>query len=106
MAVIGEFTKTEDGFSGTIRTLGFTSRARILPVNKTNDKAPAWRVYAGAVEIGAGWDQTPRGGGSAYVSLSIDAPSFDAPIRARLVAAEHKGKDDYELVWSRQTKRH
>ena len=56
MANIGTFTKTENGFSGTIRTLALSVKANIVPdEHKASEAAPDYRVFSGTVELGAGW---------------------------------------------------
>jgi len=96
MATIGTFTKTNDGFTGTIQTVGLKAKVVIAPVEKRGDSAPDYRVYVGKVEIGAGWARTSKGGRE-FVSLKLDDPSFSAPIYANLI--ERDGQ--HELIWSR-----
>jgi len=56
MAPIGVFTKTEDSFVETIRTMTINVKAKNIPNrDKTNNKAPDYRVYAGDAELGAEW---------------------------------------------------
>jgi uncharacterized protein (DUF736 family) len=102
MATIGSFTKSSDGaFSGTIKTLTLAIKARFIPVEKKSDKAPDLRVVVGAphsIEIGAGWLKTSRDGRD-YHAVTLDDPSFPAPIYANLV--EDKNGDSYSLIWSR-----
>ena len=97
MAIIGNFTKQDGVFSGSIATLTLKEKVNISPVEKTGEKAPDFRVYAGTTEIGAAWSQTSKEG-NAYLSVKLDEPSFAAPILCRLVETE-KG---HALVWSRQ----
>ena len=52
---------------------------------------------AGAVEIGAAWHRTSKGGNE-YISVKLDDPSFAAPIYANLVEQQDKG---FALIWSR-----
>ena len=54
MATIGTFTSTENGFTGSIRTLALNVKARIARVENPSDKGPQFRVYAGSVELGSG----------------------------------------------------
>ena len=98
MAQIGSFTRGEDGtFVGTIRTLSFNVKARLIPAEaSSNEKAPDLRVLVGNVEIGAAWRRTSKEN-TEYHSVKLDDPSFAAPIYANLV----KGETDYALVWSR-----
>jgi uncharacterized protein (DUF736 family) len=98
MAQIGTFTRGEDGvFNGTIRTLSLNVKARLIPADSSsNEKAPALRVLAGNVEIGAAWQRTSKEN-TPYHSVKLDDPSFPAPIYANLVEVE----GGYALVWSR-----
>jgi len=99
MATIGSFTKSDDGiFSGTIKTLTLTIKARFVPVGKKSDKAPDLRVVVGDIEIGAGWIKTSKENRD-YYAMTLDDPSFPAPIYANLV--EDKDGDSYSLIWSR-----
>lgn len=98
MATIGTFHKQASGeFTGSIRTLTFAVKAATLcPVEKDNDKAPDFRVYAGQTDIGAAWKKTSRENHE-YLSVKLDDPSFPAPIFASLVDTD----DGYALIWSR-----
>ena len=98
MAQIGTFTRGEDGvFNGTIRTLSLNVKARLIPADSSsNEKAPALRVLASSVEIGAAWQRTSKEN-TPYHSVKLDDPSFPAPIYANLVEVE----GGYALVWSR-----
>ncbi|MBO9601840.1 MAG: DUF736 domain-containing protein [Novosphingobium sp.] len=99
MAQIGTFTRDEAGlYSGTIRTLTLNVKAAIRPVERDNDKAPDHRVFAGAVEIGAGWTKVARETGAEYLSMKIDDPSLPAPIYAQLVQGDG---GEHRLIWSR-----
>ena len=97
MAQIGTFTRSEDGFTGSIRTLRLNAKVRFVLADKDSDKAPDLRAYAGAIEIGAGWKRTARETGREYFSMKLDDPSFPAPIYATLVEVE----GTYALIWSR-----
>ena len=96
MAIIGTFTKTDNGFQGSVSTLNLKAKLTFSPVEKTAEKAPDFRVYAGGAEIGAAWSQTSKDN-KPYLSVKLDDPSFAAPILARLVETE-KG---HALVWNR-----
>ena len=102
MATIGTFTKSGDDFTGTIKTLApQRQRPRSRRAEKENDKAPDYRIFAGATEFGAAWKKT-SGAGREYLSVKLDDPSFPAPIFASLVATE--GGDGYALIWSRRSR--
>jgi uncharacterized protein (DUF736 family) len=99
MATIGTFTKTENGFTGAVKTLTLNVKARLAPSEKTSDKAPDFRIFAGQTEFGAAWKKKSSEGRE-YLSVKLDDPSFPAPIYASLVAVE--GGDGYSLIWSRR----
>ena len=100
MATIGTFTRAGDSFTGSVKTLSINAKATIKPAEKASDKAPDYRVFAGAIEFGAAWKKT-SGEGRAYLSIKLDDPSFPAPIYATLVEAEEAGS--YSLIWSRRS---
>jgi uncharacterized protein (DUF736 family) len=82
-----------------------TSNGRIRPegrltTEKENDKAPNYRILAGATEFGAAWNKTARETDREYLSVKLDDPSFPAPIYASLVKGE--GDDSYTLIWFRR----
>jgi len=101
MAIIGHFTKQENGsYTGSIETLTFTTRATFEPVAKRGEKSPDYRITFGLSEIGAAWQRTS--GDSSYLFVHLDDPSFAAPIKCRLIktGAEH----GYSLIWERDRK--
>lgn len=98
MATIGTFTKTADGFTGTVKTLTLNVKATLRPSDQDNEKAPDFRIYAGTVEFGAAWKKVSREDRE-YLSCKLDDPSFPAPIYASLVAAEDG--ETFSLIWSR-----
>ena len=76
---LGTFTKSEAGaFVGTLKTLNAAAALAIVPVDKTSDNGPDYRVYAGQRrhEIGAGWSQIAKSSGETYVNLKIAAPDY------------------------------
>jgi uncharacterized protein (DUF736 family) len=99
MATIGTFTKSENGYTGAVKTLALNVKARIAPAEKTNDKAPDFRVFAGQTEFGAAWKKRSSEGRE-YLSVKLDDPSFPAPIYASLVEVE--GEEGLSLIWSRR----
>ena len=102
MATIGTFIRSENGFTGTIRTLALSVKARFVAAEKENEKAPDYRVFtaSGNTEFGAAWKKTSNAGRE-YVSVKLDDPSFPAPIYASLVTVE--GSEEFSLIWSRRT---
>jgi uncharacterized protein (DUF736 family) len=99
MAKIGTFTKSEAGiYTGTLRTLMVRAKVTIIPVEKTGETAPDFRVTAQGAEIGAGWTHTAKGSGVEYIRLKLDDPSFAQPVWANLVRS---AESEFELVWGR-----
>jgi uncharacterized protein (DUF736 family) len=105
MAIIGTFTRTEDGkISGSLKTLTLSSKLQFVPeTNKTKDSAPDYRIFFGSteIEVGAAWQRTARDSGREYWSVKLDDPAFPAPLFASLVETED-GKT-LNLLWSRRT---
>ena len=102
MATIGTFTASDNGYVGSIKTLTFNIKAKLTASEKDNDKAPDFRIFAGATEFGAAWKKTVRDSDREYLSVKLDDPSFPAPINAALWPTETDG--DYALVWNRPRK--
>ena len=101
MATIGTFTAADNSYGGSIKTLTLSIRCKFVPTEKDNDKAPDYRIIAGAVECGAAWKKTARDSDREYLSVKLDDPSFPAPIYASLVKGE--GDDSFNLIWTRRT---
>ena len=103
MAIIGTFTRTEDGkFTGSLRTLTLSCKLQFVPeTNKSKESAPDYRIFLGSIEAGAAWQRTARDSGRDYWSVRLDDPAFPTPLFASLVEAED-GKT-LNLLWSRRT---
>lgn len=72
---IGFFTKTDTGFTGKIETLAVKLQAEFQRVlDRTNDNAPAFEIFAGDLRIGAAWERQGKKG--KYLSISFEDPSF------------------------------
>ncbi|MET3225835.1 uncharacterized protein (DUF736 family) [Bradyrhizobium japonicum] len=100
MATIGNFTASDQGYIGSIKTLTLNIKARFAPSEKDNEKAPDYRIFAGVTEFGAAWKKTARDSDREYLSVKLDDPSFPAPIYASLVKVE--GEEGFILIWSRR----
>ena len=102
MANIGSFKRIEDGtISGEIRTLKFKTQARFVPVeDKASEQSPDFRIFAPQrVELGAAWKKVSDSQ-LTYYSVSLDDPSFTAPVYAALIPTE-ADPDRFNLAWSR-----
>jgi uncharacterized protein (DUF736 family) len=99
---IGNFNREDNGYTGIIQTLTFTTKATFVPLEKKNDKAPDYRVDNGFTDIGVAWKKTSEAG-NAYLSVQLDDPALPAPIACRLVkvGVEHS----FALAWERSRKR-
>jgi uncharacterized protein (DUF736 family) len=101
MAVIGTFVSTkEGGWAGAIRTLLLDVKIRFVPNdNRTNEMAPAFRIFAGDCEIGAAWrKQTAGEAARKYLSVRLVDPSLSAPIFAAMF--EGSNGTDAQLIWN------
>lgn len=101
MATIGTFSKTQDGYTGTVSTLTLDAKVQVRPADKSSNKAPDYRIFAGRAEIGAAWKKTSNEGRD-YLSMKFDDPSLPMPIQANLF---EMGGGEFELIWSRPAKR-
>ena len=81
------------------RDVAFTldAKVQVRPAEKSSDKAPDFRIFAGRAEIGAAWKKTSNEGRD-YLSVKLDDPSLPAPILANLFEMEG---GEFELIWSR-----
>lgn len=102
MVLIGSFSKSADGYEGTIRTMTINVKAKFVFHDKNgNDKAPDFKIVAGGKELGAAWRAKPKADGAKpFLSVELDDPSFAAPIRASLFENGEEGKGP--LVWTRR----
>ncbi len=99
MATIGTFSRTENGFTGAVKTLNLNVKSvKFVPAEGENENGPDFRVLAGTTEFGAAWKKQSDKGNS-YLSVKLDDPSFAAPIYASLVETE---TEELALIWSRR----
>lgn len=103
MSAIGYVTRNEDGsFKGQLKTLSIKADITIVPNDRrTHENQPHYRVVAGDIEIGAGWNRRSESSGRDYVSLSLAAPEF-GPRRlyANLGRAAGEGEDRFAIIWN------
>ena len=100
MATIGTFTASDNGYSGSIKTLTLNIKAKFVASEKDHEKAPDYRIFAGSTEFGAAWKKTARDSDREYLSVKLDDPIFPAPLYASLVKVEDD--DSFTLIWSRR----
>ncbi len=102
MATIGTFAASKNGtIEGAIKTLTLDTQATFEPVDSEAEGAPAYRLFAGDIELGAAWLKQARESGNDYHQVRIDDPSFPAPIFANLVSNREGG---FDLLWNRPRK--
>lgn len=100
MATIGTFTASDNGYTGSVKTLTLNVNAKFVATEKENDKSPDYRIVASGTEFGAAWKKTARDSDREYLSVKLDDPSFPAPIYASLLKADD---DSFMLIWSRRS---
>ncbi len=103
MPAIGHVTKTENGFKGNLSTLSISADIEVVPNrDKANENQPDYRVFAGRVEIGAGWVRKSERSGNEYTSLSFAAPEFgQRKLYANLgQAAGQDDPDVFAIIWN------
>jgi uncharacterized protein (DUF736 family) len=101
--ILGNFTydRTQDSYTGAIGTLT-TSHASVTfrPTGKNDGKAPEYRIEAktksATIELGAAWKRTGENG--EYLSVKLDDPTLQLPIRGALTGGEG---GNFILVWTR-----
>ena len=105
MSQIGFVTKQSDGsYTGQIRTISIKADIRIVPNGSKQPESnqPDFRVLAGPVEIGAGWNRKGQISGNEYVSLSFAAPEF-GPRKLYANLGPAAGQDDedvFAIIWN------
>lgn len=97
MTTIGNFTRTNDRFIGSLKTLSLSISAEFVAL-APSEKGPDFRVISGAIELGAAWTKSRKDGGS-YLFVRLDNPTFASPIFASLVETRD---GDHALIWSRR----
>ncbi|MEQ8165801.1 MAG: DUF736 domain-containing protein [Nitratireductor sp.] len=107
MTQIGHFTRTKSGYTGRIHTLTLDCELTLLPTESSDtENAPDYRVHRSNgfgsevdPEVGAAWKRTGEKAGD-YLSLQIDDPAFDRPIRANMFQLDAEN-DTWTLQWNR-----
>jgi uncharacterized protein (DUF736 family) len=101
--IIGNFRTAGSSYTGTVKTLTFTTEAVFEPAAKKTDKSPDYRITNGHTEIGVAWKETSEASGNAYLSVRLEDPALPPPISCALIKTgpEH----GYSLVWERKRRR-
>ena len=101
--VIGHFMPSKDGgWNGSIQTLKIDTKVRFVPNdNRDNEKAPAFRIFAGKSRVGDAWSARTRANEPKdYLQVTFDGPDWAEPCKAALFPL-NEGKEA-ELVWRRR----
>ena len=97
--ICGNFTHTDDGFSGEIRFFGQREQVVLRPIEgRDNEKAPDFRIVAAddeRIEFGAAWKKTSKGERD-YISFKLN-PVIAQPVYLRLFPSEAVA-GEYELL--------
>lgn len=91
MATIGTFTASNNGFTGSVKTLTLNVKATFVVSEKDNDKAPDYRIQSGATEFGAAWKKTARETDREYLSVKLDDRSDGGQGNALRLRLAHDG---------------
>ncbi len=103
MPKIGEFTETEFGFSGAIRTREGRSEVNLVTNDAGHEGGPDYTARApNGAEVGAGWNKVSAKTGNPYVRVSIDDVTLPQKIQANLV---REASGAWGLIWNRENDR-
>ena len=93
--IIGSFTKTENGFTGKLETLGIKANITFQPNDgKEKDNHPDFIVLHGQAEIGVAWERSDDRGH--YISVAFEEPSLAQGFYTLVKSGAEKG---YELLY-------
>lgn len=104
--VIGHFTPSKDGgWSGSVQTLTIDAKVRLVPNdNRDNEKAPAFRVFAGKSRIGDAWAaRTNADEPKDYLQVTFDGPDLQEPFKAALFPSGEG--NEAQLIWRRYSEK-
>jgi uncharacterized protein (DUF736 family) len=88
--VIGDFTKTEHGFTGKLETLGVKANLTLQPnQDKEKETHPDFVVLHGQSEIGVAWNRNDDRG--YYVSIAFEEPSLAPGFYTLVKSGAEKG---------------
>ncbi len=93
--IIGDFTKTEHGFTGKFDTLAIKATITLQPNDdKEKDNHPDFFILHGQREIGVAWERNDDRG--YYISLSFEEPSLAPGFYTLVKSGAEKG---YQLLY-------
>jgi uncharacterized protein (DUF736 family) len=92
--IIGQFTKTEQGFTGKIETLAVKASVTLQPNGDKEGNQPDYIVLHGQTEIGVAWDRNDDRG--YYVSVAFEEPSLAPGFYTLTKSGAEKG---YQMLY-------
>lgn len=108
MAAIGHLTEEKGAFYGRLRTLAVRLMIELQPNEAPQGAEPpdfiAYARDAGElIPIGGAWKKEVQGGrnkGMRFLSMTLDDPSFAAPLNVAAFPGEADGLP-WQIVWNR-----
>ena len=100
---LGYINETETGFEGNLAMMSLSAPIRIVKNNeKTSEKQPDYRVYAGqpSADIGGGWLRTATSSGREYVSLTLSAPMIGPRKLYATIAPVKDTEGRHVILWN------
>ena len=97
MAIIAKFVRTEEGFSGSLKTLTLDRELLMLPVENPNPDSetdyPDYRVWLASKHgpFGAAWKRAGEQAGTGY-NILLEDPVFGSPIRGHMFQTDEQGQ--------------
>lgn len=93
-------------WQGKIETLRHNMRIKMVPVKNRTENSPAFEVHTpnngGSLKIGVAFEKHTKEG-EVFYSMSLDDPSFDAPLY--VTAFQSRDHDGFDIVWQRPRKK-
>jgi uncharacterized protein (DUF736 family) len=104
MAEIGTLTQTRDGgWAGSIFLLAQWVKIKLIPNdNQTNPKAPAFRIFSGAADMGALWvRKTKDEDQQDFLSGEIECLGLAEPIQVAVFISNDGARA--RVIWKRHS---
>ncbi|MEN5279323.1 DUF736 domain-containing protein [Brucella sp. TWI432] len=93
------FDQRGSSFVGQMELIGQTIDLVFWPREKKGEFSPDYDIYKKSFVVGSAWRRKTLDTEKYYLSVKLDDPTFLAPIYARLLDKDERGK--YALVWQR-----
>jgi uncharacterized protein (DUF736 family) len=97
--IVGTFTQQAGKLVGTLSAYLGSAKVTFLP----NEKGPDFTLIdAAGCELGVAWSRESKRGGTEYISVKLDSPTWPTPINAALFT-DRDGRR--RLVWDRDDRK-